>query len=97
MERLRDFRFVEGPDHDAIESHLGGFQQHALCCNAQVDVHELRLRYRTADDDEGFGFRPRKWQMKLGQQSSQLHILEDGVGPSSLSDQLETQHLLVLR
>ena len=93
-EGLGDGVGIEGADADAVESHLGGFEQHALGRYAEVDIYPAVFGGGAAHDDVGRWLVACCGKVQVGEGIAQLDV---GVheGTFFTSDRTEAQTLLI--
>ena len=65
---------IEGSDAYAVESHLGGLEQHALCRYAEVDIYPAVFGYGAAYDDVGRWLIACCGQVEVGEGTTQLDV-----------------------
>lgn len=87
--------FVKGSDDQPAQPHFGGFEQHALRGDAQVNVHHFGFGFGGAHDDECLGLCAGEGKVQFGKCASHFDMPQHGVGPVFASDKPETEALLV--
>ena len=95
IEGLAELLVVESADNEAVESHFHRFEEHALQCDAEVDVDEFALFGRGAADDEGLGFGAGVGEMQLGQRGTEADKRQQAVGTAVMCYEEESERLLV--